>query len=165
MMSDNEIEEKLRRLTPKQLLELTEELSRSDSLADDRRHELREVSLRLMDEIRQNGKAAENLLREKGRQLLDLADRLRKDDTLTYEQRQEFDRIASMIAGYLMSSWLPRTLIRKILMFLFLAVGFIGVVQWSLWFGLFIILGAAGSPRIVGEVLYFIGTLYRNQRK
>lgn len=165
MMSNNEIEVKLRRLTPKQLLELIQKLSRSDSLTNERRHELREVSLMLMDEIRQSEEAAEHLLREKGRHLVEIAHQLSKNDILTYEQRQEWDRVAAMIAGYLCSFWLPSDSLRRILMFLFLAIGVIGTLQWSLWFGLFIILGCTFSPRIVGEVLSFKGTLSKNQRK
>lgn len=166
-MSENEInqiEEKLRRLTPKQLLKLTQDLSRTDSLTDERRHELRGASLMLMDEIRQSEEAAKRLLREKGRQLVEIAHQLSKNDILTNEQRQEWDRIAAMIAGYLCSFWLPSDSIRRILMFLFLAIGVIGALQSSLWFGLFIILGCTFSPRIVGEVLSFIGNLAKHQR-
>ena len=158
IMNDNEIEEKLRRLTPEQLLESIQDLSKTGSLTGEQRHKLHEVSLMFTNEIRKSKEAAEQLLRERGKQLLELASQLRKNDSLTSEERQEWGNIAAMIAGYLMSSWLPRTLMRKILMFLFLAVGVIGVVQWSLWFGLLIIVGISFSPRMVGEFLLLVSS-------
>ncbi len=159
----DEIEEKLKHLKPKQLLKLiTQELSKGATLTDKTRQELQEISLLLIDEIKQNKEAA-GLLKEKGGQMLQIINQLRQDNTLTDEQREELDIAAAGIAGYLMSDWLPKGLIRKILMFLFLIVGIIGVVKSSLWFGLLVIFAATFSPRIVGEALNFIATLSGKQ--
>jgi hypothetical protein len=167
-MSDNEIDalkERLRHLKPKELLEIIQKLSRSETLTDERRKALQEVALTLIEEIRANEEVAKRILKEKSREILELISQLRDDDTLPENLRQQFDTTAAMIAGYLMHAWLPTTLIRKILMFLFFIIGIIGIVKWSLWFGLFIVFGAAFSPRIVGEVAYLFGSLRRNQRK
>jgi hypothetical protein len=156
-MTDNEIKEKLRSLSPAQLSGLLEELLRSDTLTNGQRQEFLELQTMLKEEASHQNEAAKHLLTEKGPQMLELIQKSLKHDSLTNEQRQELDRAASMLAGYQMSFWVPTTLIRKVLMFLFLMVGLIGAFQWSLWFGLFILLGCSFSPRIVGEVLYFIG--------
>lgn len=157
-MTDNEIEEKLRSLSSEQLSALLQKLSRSDTLTNAQRQDLLELQAMLNEEARQQNQVAKHILREKGPQMLELIHKSLKDDTLTSEQRRELDRAASMLAGYQMSFWLPTTLIRKVLMFIFLALGVIGAFQWSLWFGLLIILGCSFSPRIVGEVLYFVGS-------
>lgn len=160
----DEIEEKIKHLKPKQLLKIIQESLKGDSLKDETRQELWEISLLLIDEIKQNKEAADLLLKEKGGQMLQIINQLRQDNTLADEQREELDSAAAAIAGYLMSDWLPEGLIRKILMFLFLIVGMIGVVKSSLWFGLLVIFAATFSPRIVGEALNFIATLSRKQR-
>lgn len=158
-MTDDEIEEKLRGLSPTQLSELLGKLSRSDTLTNKQKQELLELQVRLKEEAKQRDEAAKHLLREKGRQMLELIQESLRNNSLTIEQRQELERTASMLAGYQMSFWFPTTMIRKVLMVLFLAVGVIGAFQWSPWFGLFILLGCSFSPRIVGEVLSFIGQL------
>jgi hypothetical protein len=162
----DEIEEKLRQLKPEQLLKLIQELSRSVTLTDERRQELREISVLLIDEIKRSKEGADHLLKGKGREIVELINQLCKDNAfLPEKQRQELDRVASMIAGYLMRPWLPGGLTRKVLMFLLLIIGLIGALKWSLWFGLLIIFAATFSPRLVGESLLFIGTLSGNQRK
>ena len=94
-----EIEERLRQLSPTQLLELIQGLSRRDSaFTDETRQVLRNVTLLLMAEIRQSEKAARELFREKGGQLLELIDQMLEDETLTDETRKELGRVAGMIA-------------------------------------------------------------------
>ena len=130
-----EIEERLRQLSPTQLLELIQGLSRRDSaFTDETRQVLRNVTLLLMAEIRQSEKAARELFREKGGQLLELIDQMLEDETLTDETRQELGRVAGMIAGASFSYWLPRGKTRKFFMFLFGAIGVLGTIQWSEWF-------------------------------
>jgi hypothetical protein len=90
--------------------------------------------------------------------MLELIHESLRDDNITTELRQELERTASMLAGYQASFWLPPTLGRKVLMVLFLLTGIFGFFQWSPWLGLFILLGCSFSPRIVGELLYFIGS-------
>jgi len=158
-MTDDEIEEKLRGLSPAQLSEVIEALLRGDTLTNGQRREFLELQPTLKEEAKQHNEAAKHLLIEKGPQILKLIHESLKGDSLTSEERRELERTASMLAGYQMSFWLPTTLIRKVLMFLFLAVGVIGAFQWSPWLGLFILLSFSFSPRIVGEVLSFIGKL------
>jgi hypothetical protein len=151
-----EIEERLRQLSPTQLLELVQGLSRSDSaFTDETRQVLHNVTLSLKEEIRQD----EKLFREKSGQLIRLLNQMRADDTLTDEFRQELDELASMIAGASFSYWLPRGKTRKFFMFLSLAIGVLGTIQWSGWFALFIVFAVMFSPRILGEVLFFIGSV------
>jgi hypothetical protein len=157
-MTDDEVEKKLRSLSPTQLSELLGELSGSDTLTNKQRQEFLELQAGIKEEAKQRDEAAKHLLREKGRQMLELIQESLRDNSLTTEQRQELERTASMLAGYQMSFWLPTTMIRKVLMFLFLAVGIIGAFRWNPWFGLFILLGCSFSPRIVGEFLCFIGS-------
>ncbi|MDI6764063.1 MAG: hypothetical protein QME83_13675 [Thermodesulfobacteriota bacterium] len=158
-MIDDEIEEKLRSLSPKELSELLGKLSGSDTLTNKQKHEFLELQAGLKEEAKQSDEAAKHLLKEKGRQMLDLIQESLGDDSLTTEQRQELVRTASMLAGYQMSFWLPTTMLRKVLMILFLAIGVIGAFRWNPWLGLFILLGCSFSPRIVGEVLSFVGKL------
>jgi len=158
-MTDDEIEEQLRRPPPAQLSEVIEELLRGDTLTNGQRREFLELQPMLKEEAKQHNEAAKHLLIEKGPQMLKLIHESLKGDSLTSEERRELERTASMLAGYQMSFWLPTTLIRKVLMFLFLAVGVIGAFQWSPWLGLFILLSCSFSPRIVGEVLSFAGKL------
>ena len=106
----------------------------------------------------QRNDVVKDLLQE-GPQVLELIHKSLKDDNLTPEQRQQLEKTAAMLAGYQMSFWLPTTLGRKVLMFLFLALGVFGVFLWSPWFALFILLGCSFSPRLVGEVSIFIGKL------
>jgi hypothetical protein len=160
-MTDDEIEEKLRSLSPTELSELLGKLSGSDTLTNKQKQEFLELQAGLKEEAKQRDEAAKHLLKEKGHQMLELIHESLRDDSLTTEQRQELERTASMLAGYQMSFWLPTSMIRRILMVLFLAVGVIGAFQWNPWFGLFILLGCSFSPRIVGEVLSFIGKLSR----
>jgi hypothetical protein len=157
-MTDDEIEEKLRSLSPMQLSELFGRLSGSGTLTNNQRQEFLELQARLKEEAKQRDGAAKHLLRERGRQMHELIHESLRSDSLTTEQRQELERTASMLAGYQMSFWLPRAPIGKVLMFLSLTVGVIGAFQLSPWFGLFILLGCSCSPRIVGEVLCFIGS-------
>ena len=113
----------------------------------------------LKEETKQQNEAAKHLLMEKGPQMLQLIHESLKRESLTSEEWREMERTASMLASYQASFWLPTTLVRKVLMFLFLVIGVIGAFRWSPWFGLFTFLGCSFSPRIVGEVLVFIGKL------
>lgn len=158
-MTDDEIEEKLRDLSPAQLLGVLEDLLRGDALTNGQRRDFLELQSKLKEEANQQNEAANHLLMEEGPQMLELIQESLDRDSLTSEERRELERTASMLAGYQMSFWFPTTLGRKVLMFLFLAVGIIGIFQWSPWLGLFILLGCSFSPRIVGEVLSFIGKL------
>lgn len=156
-MTDDEIEEKLRSLSPTQLSGLLGKLSESDALTNGQRQELLELQAPLKEEAKQRDETVKHLLREKGPQILELIQESLRDDGLTAEQRQQLERTASMLAGYQMSFWLPTDLIRRVLMFLFLTVGVIGGLLWSPWCWLFVLLGCSFSPRIVGEVAFLIG--------
>ena len=103
--------------------------------------------------------AAKHLLKEKGHQMLELISESLRKDSLTPEQRQKLEKTAAMLAGYQMFFWLPTTFLRKALMFLFLIIGIIGTFWWSPWCVLLILFGCSFSPRVVGEVSYFIGRI------
>ena len=104
-------------------------------------------------------KAAKDFLREKGPQVLEQIRESLRNDSLTPEERQKLETTASMLAGRIMSFWLPTTPLRKVFMFLFLIIGTLGTVWWSPWFALLMLLGCSFSPRISAEVLRFIGKL------
>lgn len=161
-MTDAEIEEKLRSLSPTQLSNLLGRLSGNNALSNNRRQELLELQGNIEKEIKERDVIAKSSLREKGPQILELIHKSLREDNLTIEERKQLEKTASMLAGYQMSFWLPLTLIGKLLMFLCLIVGIIGFFQWSPWLGLFIPFACSFSPRIVGEALFFIGKLNKN---
>lgn len=103
--------------------------------------------------------ASERLLKEKGPQMLEMIRQSLREDNLTSKERQELEKTASMLAGYQLSFWLPTTITRKALMFLFLIIGVFGTLWWSPWFALLVVFGCLFSPRIVGELSVFIGRL------
>jgi hypothetical protein len=158
-MADDEIEEKLRSLSPMQLSDLLGRLSGSDTLTNSQRQEFLELQARLKEEAKQRNEEVKHLLKEKGPQMLELIRESLRDDGLTTEQREKLERTASLLAGYQMSFWLPTTPLRKVLMVLFVVIGILGTFKWSPWFALFILLSCSFSPRVVGEVLLFIGKL------
>ncbi len=161
-MNDDEIEEKLRGLSLTQLSGLMEELLQSDAsntLTNKQRQEFIELQAMLEKEATHQKRALNHTLREKGPQILELISKSLRDYRLTSEQRQKLERTLPMLAGYLMHFWLPKGLVRKVFMFLFLVIGVVGAFQLSPWFGLLVFLGCSFSPRISGEVLYFIGKL------
>ena len=71
-MTDDEIEEKLRNLSPTQLSGLLGKLSGSDALSNKQRQELLELQAGLKEETKRRDEAAKHLLREKGPQMLEL---------------------------------------------------------------------------------------------
>lgn len=159
-MSENEnddLEDRIRALSPDQLLQIVQKLREDPNLTEEQRKEFREIALLLVEELAQRGRKAKQLIDEKGEHLLRLITELEEQPDLTDEQRGMLSQLSAGLAGALLSSWLPRDLSRKVLMFLFVALGVIGMVQWSLWFGLLIILGAFFSPRILGECILVIG--------
>ena len=111
----------------------------------------------LKERSSQREEAARHVLNEKGPHMLELIRAELRAGNLTNEQRQDLERSASEIAGYLARFWLPPTLWRKIIMFLSLGIGFLGTILWSPWFALLILNSCLFSPRIVGEVAFFIG--------
>jgi len=158
-MTDDEIEEKLRNLSPTQLSGLLGKLPGSAALTNKQQQEFLELQAPLKEEAKQREKATKHVLREKGPQMLKLIQESLKGDSLTSEERGKLENTASMLGGYQMSFWLPPTIVGKVLMFLFLVIGVVGAFQLSPWFGLFVFLGCPFSPRIVGEVLFFVGKL------
>jgi hypothetical protein len=63
-------------------------------------------------------------------------------------------------AGNSLSSWLPIGFARKIIFLLLLIATFLGLFLEPQWYQLVLLLIAAiMSPRVVGEVAYFIGKL------
>ncbi|HAK61301.1 MAG TPA: hypothetical protein DCO77_13135 [Nitrospiraceae bacterium] len=158
-----EVEERLKHLKAEQLQKLMASISENADLTAKQRQEMKDLSLLLKEDIKRSEEAADRLLKEKGNDIIKLMDELSKDNTFSEEHREEFVRVAAMVAGYLLSSWLPDGLTRRILMFLLFIVGIIGVIKWS-WFGLLILFAAMFSPRIVEETANFIGKLTGYQR-
>ena len=130
----DEIEEKLKGLSPAKILGVIEELLHGDTLTEKQRRELLELRRMIEEEIRQQNEAA-HVLSEKGPQMLKMLHESLKRNNLTEEERRDLERTVSTLAGYQMSFWLPTTLLRKILMFLFLVIGIFGIFQWSPWLG------------------------------
>jgi hypothetical protein len=88
-MTDDEIEEKLRSLSPTQLSDLLGKLFGGDALTNKQRQELLELQTTLNEEAKRRNEVAKNLLREKGPQILELIHQSLRDDSLTTEQRRE----------------------------------------------------------------------------
>ena len=155
----NEIEERLGELDTRQLLVFIEKMLGSEILTDAQRQEVHEAKHLLSMQERESKQRLGGFLRERGPEMLKLLLEAQKDLTLTDEERAKLNRTVEMLAGSLMSYWLPPTLGRRVLMFVFLAVGVLGAILWTPWLGLFVILGAMFSPRMMGEVLVLVATL------
>ena len=64
------------------------------------------------------------------------------------------------LAGQVMSAWLPVGLIRKLVFFTLLFFAAIGVATDFQWYHFLLIMFATiMSPRVVGEIAYFLGKL------
>ena len=70
------------------------------------------------------------------------------------------DNTDAALAGQVMSSWLPVGLVRKVIFFTLIFFAVIGIAKDSHWYHfLYIMIAAIMSPRVVGELAYFIGKL------
>ena len=80
-----------------------------------------------------------------------------RSQTKDQEVLAVLDNFAAGIAGFRLSTWLPKGLARKLMMLGVVFVVFIGVLQnQSLYWLLLLLLLPMFSPRCVGETLSFI---------
>lgn len=155
----DEIEERLRSLSSKQLLEFIENLLQNDTLTYERRQEILKICAELKSAIDEDNKKNTEFYRKNWPEAVTKINKLLESDSFTDEEKEQLREISATMSGYLCSFWLPRGIIRKILMFVSFAIGILGIFQWSLWLLFFILLGCCFSPRIIGEISYFIGKL------
>lgn len=74
-------------------------------------------------------------------------------------QIQQDQQLDAAISGQLMSSWAPHGNGRKVIMFIFLVLGFYNLFNGSWICLLFFFLVAIMSPRIIGECAFAMGRL------
>ncbi|MFZ6022016.1 MAG: hypothetical protein ACOYT9_00920 [Patescibacteria group bacterium] len=88
-------------------------------------------------------------------------DRLLKEGNLTPEERQKFEKIRAQLAGVLLSPWLPVDWGRRSIMFFIFLIGLYGMIQGHTFLASLWLLLPIFSPRIVGEVAYALGKIFR----
>lgn len=158
-MNYDEIEEKLKGLSPEQLLETLGKLLQSNTLTYERRQEFLKLYTELKASIDEENRSKTEFYRENWPEAVTKIHELLESDSISDDEKDRLRNISAMMSGYLLSFWLPKGIIRKTLMFMSFIIGIIGILQWSAWFLLFVFLGCCFSPRIIGEVSYFIGKL------
>ena len=82
-----------------------------------------------------------------------------QNENLTQEQKKEIELHKARISGTLMSIWLPIGITRKILMLSFFLIGLLGFFtqyEWLIWS---ILISGSFSPRLVGEISYYLGKM------
>jgi len=84
-----------------------------------------------------------------------------KDEKLREDLQRSHFKIVAARAGYLVQPWLPVDALRRVLLFGFVVAGLIlGMFLHPLYL-LLLVVGAAHSPRIVGEVAHYWGRVLR----
>lgn len=164
-MNDDEIEEKLKGLSPEQLLETLGKLLQSYTLTYEQRQELLKLYTELKASIDKETRSNTEFYRDNWPEAVTKIHELLEIDSISEDEKERLRNISAMMSGYLLSFWLPKGIIRKILMFMSFLVGIIGTFQLSPWFLLFVFLGCCFSPRIIGEVSLFIGKLKAAQNQ
>jgi hypothetical protein len=81
-------------------------------------------------------------------------------------KENDLDVLHDQVAGHLASSWLPSGIIRKIILFVFvvLAVKFLLDDSYTLTV-LMLILASFFSPRAMGELVHFIGSMVGRSKR
>lgn len=92
--------------------------------------------------------------------LKDIAEALKRDD-LTDEQREEFSKLQASLTGRLLSSWLPSCNVRRVIMLCLFLIGLRAFINYNNIFILYWLPIALFSPRIVGNLAFFMGALSR----
>ena len=104
------------------------------------------------------------LLRARGRMFkTELEDRTRRGQGLEHECENESDKdrlatVEAMLAGYQLSFWLPGGW-RNIIMLLIVVFAVLGGVLVHWYWGFLLLLATIFSPRLMGEVAFFLGSL------
>ena len=73
------------------------------------------------------------------------------------EKKENLD---ATLAGQVMSVWMPIGLLRRVIFFMLIFFGIIGLLETSEWYHwAMLIFAATMSPRLVGEASYAVGRL------
>jgi hypothetical protein len=99
---------------------------------------------------------------EDAKKMLDEIRELLKDETLSMEERNTLEIHAVALSGALSSSWLPYGWGRRLIMISILALGLYGLAIENHAVLFCWLLLPLFSPRIVGEVSYFLGKLSKD---
>ncbi|MDO8283281.1 MAG: hypothetical protein Q7U10_11785 [Thermodesulfovibrionia bacterium] len=78
---------------------------------------------------------------------------------LSLEEKEAFESTSAQIAGLLCRAWFPRDLGRRLIMLLIMIIGFIGLVYDHKLLMLCWLVLPLFSPRLMGEVLFAIGSV------
>jgi hypothetical protein len=94
---------------------------------------------------------------EAKRLLVEIRGELQRPD-LDAQQRAVLEQHQAALAGVMLSPWLPVGWCRRLLMALFLTLGFLAwVFEWHpLWWSV-ALLAVAISPRLMGKVFFYAG--------
>ena len=87
-----------------------------------------------------------------------------KSDDLTVEQREELEVHSAKLSGVLLSIWFPMGIARKLIMVVIFLVGIYGLVIGNHYFLFSWIILPMFSPRLMGEVSYFMGRISAGTR-
>jgi hypothetical protein len=97
------------------------------------------------------------------KQLDEVTEHLKGDD-LTIEQREELEILQAKLSGGLLSIWFPMGIGRKLIMVVIFLVGIYGLVIGNHYFLFSWIILPMFSPRLMGEVSYFMGRISAGTR-
>jgi len=101
--------------------------------------------------------------RDQAKRAFDALSKLEQTGTLTEEQQEEFPKLKASLAGVLMSSWLPADFGRKTIMLVIFLVAVLGAFIANGKFLLLLLLLPLFSPRMMGELMVFIGRMKGNK--
>ena len=79
------------------------------------------------------------------------------------KEQEDLDVAMAKLSGHLMSSWIPHGALRRVIFFFLIAFGVFGVLTSSDNFLHYssLILATVMSPRLMGELAYFLGKVSR----
>jgi hypothetical protein len=73
---------------------------------------------------------------------------------------EEKENLDAALAGQVMSVWMPIGFLRRVIFFVLIFFGTMGILKTSEWYHwAMLIFAATMSPRLVGEALYAVGRL------
>lgn len=98
---------------------------------------------------------------EDAKQTMEEISELLKDETLSAEELHILEIHQAALAGTLLRSWLPLGWGRRLIMIGIVALGVYGITEDNYQVFVWWLLLPFFSPRIVGEIGYFLGKLTR----
>jgi hypothetical protein len=98
---------------------------------------------------------------EKAKKQLAQVSRVLREENLTPEERENFETLQTQLSGLLLSPWLPYGWGRRSIMLALFAVGAVGALGVNTYFFLAWVFLLFFSPRVVGEVSYALGKIFR----